>query len=77
MNESEQMSNTTPIRRRRMPECVPTGFYCGTPVAELTREELLSVVGYFEREIQSLTRDRDRWCEAGDPAKYLLDGANR
>jgi hypothetical protein len=46
--------------------------WCGRPVNELSREELLQVVEYCGAEIQKLTTDRNRWMQSGDPVKYLM-----
>lgn len=47
-------------------------FWMGRPVTELTKEELLEVVEYCGKEIVRLQEDRDRWRDAGDAAKYLM-----
>lgn len=44
----------------------------GTPINELTREELIEVINYCGDEIKKLREDRNRWFEAGDPIKYLM-----
>jgi len=49
--------------------------WCGRPVHELSREELLQVVDYCGAEIQKLTTDRNRWMQSGDPVKYLMADA--
>jgi len=49
--------------------------WCGRPVHELSREELLQVVEYCGAEIQKLTTDRNRWMQSGDPLKYLMADA--
>ena len=49
--------------------------WCGRPVNELSREELLQVVEYCGAEIQKLTTDRNRWMQSGDPLKYLMADA--
>jgi hypothetical protein len=49
--------------------------WCGRPVHELSREELLQVVEYCGAEIQKLTTDRNRWMQSGDPVKYLMADA--
>jgi hypothetical protein len=49
--------------------------WCGRPVNELSREELLQVVEYCGAEIQKLTTDRNRWMQSGDPVKYLMADA--
>jgi hypothetical protein len=52
-----------------------TSTWCGRPVHELSREELLQVVEYCGTEIQKLTIDRNRWMQSGDPLKYLMADA--
>jgi hypothetical protein len=49
--------------------------WCGRPVHDLSREELLLVVEYCGAEIQKLTTDRNRWMQSGDPVKYLMADA--
>jgi hypothetical protein len=49
--------------------------WCGRPVTELSREELLEVIEYCGAEIQNLTADRNRWMQSGDPVKYLMADA--
>lgn len=52
---------------------IPMVFYWyGKPCSELSREELLEVIEHLASESGQLRADRDRWMEAGDPAKYLL-----
>jgi hypothetical protein len=48
--------------------------WMGRPMDELTREELLEVVEWCWREIESLRGDRDRWMQSGDALKYLMAG---
>jgi hypothetical protein len=49
--------------------------WCGRPIHDLSREELLQVVEYCGTELQKLTTDRNRWMQSGDPVKYLMAGA--
>lgn len=52
----------------------PVSRWMGRPVDELTREELLQVVEWCGREIQSLRSDRDRLLRGSDAIKYLMAG---
>ena len=49
-------------------------LWMGRPMDELTREELLAVIEYCGREIQTLRGDRERWRQSGDAIKYLMAG---
>lgn len=44
----------------------------GRPMTELSRDELLEVIDWCAEEMQGLRKDRDRWFQAGDPLKYLM-----
>ena len=64
MSITETTSNTSQV-----------STWCGRPVTELSREELLEVIEYCGAEIQKLTTDRNRWMQSGDPLKYLMADA--
>jgi len=52
----------------------PMNFYWyGKHITELSREELLELVAHLVAEKGQLKTDRDRWMQAGDAAKYLLN----
>lgn len=51
-------------------------YWMGTPITELSKEDLLEVVEYCGKEILRLRQDRDRWRESGDAAKYLMNVPN-
>jgi hypothetical protein len=64
MSITETTSNTSQV-----------STWCGRPVTELSREELLEVIEYCGTEIQRLTDDRNRWRQSGDALKYLMADA--
>jgi hypothetical protein len=47
-------------------------LWCGKPVADLSRDELLEVIEWCGNEIQRLQSDRAHWQAAADPVKYLM-----
>lgn len=46
----------------------------GTPVENLSREELIEALRLVALELQNVRTERNRWKEAGDPLKYLMQG---
>jgi len=52
-------------------------LWMGRRIEELDKAELLEAVNYCLAEIEALRADRDRWREAGDAAKYLLNGPSK
>lgn len=52
-------------------------MWMGQRIEELDKAELLEVVNYCAAKIEALRADRDRWREAGDAAKYLMNGPNK
>jgi hypothetical protein len=61
--------------RREMPT-PKVVVWMGRRIDELDKNELLEVVNYCAAEIEAIRADRDRWREAGDAAKYLMNGPN-
>ncbi len=49
------------------------GTWKGRDFNELSREELLDVIEYLGKELKEVREDRDRWFEAGDVVKYLMN----
>lgn len=47
-------------------------YWCGKPVDELDRNELLTVISHLGAELERMRTERNRWMSAGDPLKYLM-----
>ena len=44
----------------------------GKPIAALSREELIEVVNWFSRELETLREDRNAWMKSGSAVQYML-----
>ena len=44
----------------------------GKPIAALSREELIEVVNWFSRELETLREDRNAWMKSGSAIQYML-----
>lgn len=49
----------------------------GKPIAELSREELIEVVNWFSRELETLREDRNAWMKSGSAVQYMLQKDKR
>lgn len=70
MNETTQPAVAGPVE----PTVRLVSTWMGRPMTDLSRDELLEVVEWCGREMQSMRADRDRWRESGDAIKYLMAG---
>lgn len=43
----------------------------GKPIAALSREELIDVVNWFSRELETLREDRNAWMKSGSAVQYM------
>ena len=44
----------------------------GKPIDTLSREELIEVVNWFSRELETLREDRNAWMKSGSAIQYML-----
>lgn len=44
----------------------------GKPIDTLSREELIEVVNWFSRELETLREDRNAWMKSGSAVQYML-----
>ena len=44
----------------------------GKPIAALSREELIEVVNWLVRELETLREDRNAWMKRGSAVQYML-----
>ena len=49
----------------------------GKPIAALSREELIEVVNWFSRELETLRKDRNAWMKSGSAVQYMLQKDKR
>lgn len=43
----------------------------GKPIDTLSREELIEVVNWFSRELETLREDRNAWMKSGSAVQYM------
>lgn len=49
----------------------------GKPIAALSREELIEVVNWFSRELETLREDRNAWMRSGSAVKFMFQKQNK
>lgn len=49
----------------------------GKPIDTLSREELIEVVNWFSRELETLREDRNAWMKSGSAVQYMLQKDKR
>ena len=48
-------------------------YWMGTPISQLSKEELLEVIEELGKEIINLRNDRNAWMDVGDSIKYMFN----
>lgn len=49
----------------------------GKPIDTLSRKELIEVVNWFSRELETLREDRNAWMKSGSAVQYMLQKDKR